>query len=154
MAVTRLKRKGLRNKARAKQRQEAIKEFTRLPPIKKVDAEAIKAEFAQKSGQSGPPKKEAAASASADQAKSDPAAAPPKAAPKSAPAAEEKTSDQPVAEVREPAKGSVDDAEMVEEKIEKSEDDSPKVAPDVVSPEAGSPDETPSEADETKKDKK
>ena len=70
MAVTRLKRKGLRNKARAKQRQEAIKEFTRLPPIKKVDVEAIKAEFA-KNGKSSKPKKETSASASADKPKTE-----------------------------------------------------------------------------------
>jgi hypothetical protein len=38
---------------------------------------------------------------------------------------------------------------MVEEKIEESEETpSPKVAPEVISPEAGAPDETPSEADE------
>lgn len=166
MAVTRLKRKGLRNKARAKQRQAAIKVFTRLPPIKKVDVEAIKAEFAKKSGKANPPKKEAAANTSSDEPKAESKSAPKsdpaaeqkpeaKAAPKSGSASDEKASPDTTAEVREPTKGSVEDAEMVEEKIEKSEEkESPKVAPDVVSPEAGAPDETPSEADETKADKK
>ena len=168
MAVTRLKRKGLRNKARAKQRQEAIKKFTRLPPIQKVDVEAIKEEFA-KNGPSSQSKKETSASAPADKpkpeektaSKSAPAteqkpesqATPPKAAPKSD-SASEKTIPDTTAEVREPAKGSVEDAEMVEEKLEEKEEASPKVAPDVVSPEAGAPDETPSEADQDQADKK
>lgn len=142
MAVTRLKRKGLRNKARAKQRQEAIKKFTHLPPIQKVDVEAIKAEFAQKKSGSSSPQQDASSTSSAQPQ------AEPKAAPKSATSSEEKTSNKPTAEVREPAKGSVEDAEMVEEKLENSEDTSPKVEPNVISPEAGAPDETPSEADE------
>ncbi len=158
MAVTRLKRKGLRNKARAKQRQVAIKEFTRLPPIKKVDVEAIKAEFAKKSGKPSEPKREDThppAIEPKSESKSAPESAPAaeqkpeaKAAPKSDSASDKKATPDTTAEVREPAKGSVEDAEMVEKKIEKSKDDSPKVAPDVVSPEAGAPDETPSEADE------
>lgn len=45
MAVTRLKRKGLRNKLVAQQRQERIKILTTQPPIKNIDVEAIKAEF-------------------------------------------------------------------------------------------------------------
>ena len=93
-----MKRKGLRNKARAKQRQEAIKKFTRLPPIQKVDVEAIKEEFAKKSGQSGQPKKEATANASADEPKSEAAA---KEAPKSDSTSEKKATPDTTAEVRE-----------------------------------------------------
>ena len=85
MAVTRLKRKGLRNKARAKQRQEAIKKFTRLPPIKKVDIDAIKEEFA-KNGKPSQPKKETSASPSADKSKPEE-----KTTSKTASAAEKKT---------------------------------------------------------------
>ncbi|WPP52140.1 hypothetical protein [Catalinimonas niigatensis] len=50
MGVTRLKRKGLRNKAKAKTRQDNIKKLTKQPPIKQVDIEAIKAEFEKKGG--------------------------------------------------------------------------------------------------------
>lgn len=50
MGVTRLKRKGLRNKANAKKRQDKIKQLRHLPPIKNVDVDKIKEEFAQKSG--------------------------------------------------------------------------------------------------------
>ncbi|MDF9795848.1 hypothetical protein OKW21_001111 [Catalinimonas alkaloidigena] len=50
MGVTRLKRKGLRNKANAKKRQDKIKQLTKQPPIKSVDVEAIKAEFEKKGG--------------------------------------------------------------------------------------------------------
>jgi hypothetical protein len=49
MGVTRLKRKGLRNKLRAKTRQDKIKQLTKQPPIKQVDVEKIKAEFEKKS---------------------------------------------------------------------------------------------------------
>lgn len=59
MAVTRLKRKGLRNKLKAQKRQEKIKDLTHMPPIKNVDVEKIKAEFAKKSGKK--PAKEKAA---------------------------------------------------------------------------------------------
>ncbi|WKN31728.1 hypothetical protein PZB74_22540 [Porifericola rhodea] len=48
MSVTRLKRKGLRNKAVAKKRQDTIKQLTKQPPIKNIDVEAIKAEFEKK----------------------------------------------------------------------------------------------------------
>ena len=50
MAVTRLKRKGLRNKANSAKRTGAIKRLTSTPVIKNVDVEAIKEEFAKKSG--------------------------------------------------------------------------------------------------------
>lgn len=49
MGVTRLKRKGLRNKLKAKTRQDKIKQLTKQPPIKQVDVEKIKAEFEKKS---------------------------------------------------------------------------------------------------------
>ncbi len=45
MGVTRLKRKGLRNKLKAQKRNEDIKKLTTLPPIKNIDVEKIKAEF-------------------------------------------------------------------------------------------------------------
>jgi hypothetical protein len=45
MAVTRLKRKAKRNKARAAQRQASIKRLNSKPVIKQVDVEAIKEEF-------------------------------------------------------------------------------------------------------------
>lgn len=59
MAVTRLERKGKRNKIRAKVRQQRIKELTTLPPVKNVDVEKIKAEFAEKSGGTKPTEKAA-----------------------------------------------------------------------------------------------
>ena len=49
MGVTRLKRKGLRNKLKAKTRQDKIKQLTKQPPIKQVDVDKIKAEFEKKS---------------------------------------------------------------------------------------------------------
>ncbi len=48
MAVTRLERKGRKNKARAKARVKRIKSLNFAPVIKNVDVEAIKAEFAKK----------------------------------------------------------------------------------------------------------
>lgn len=48
MAVTRLERKGLRNKARANNKQKKIKQLNAQPVIKKVDVEAIKAEWENK----------------------------------------------------------------------------------------------------------
>ena len=178
MAVTRLKRKGLRNKARAKQRQDNIKKLTRMPPIENVDVDAIKEEFAQKSGkpvskkveETTPEKitskpsdnKDASASelASAQeesrtgQSQADKSGSKTDQAPVVAePVAETDTT----AELREPAKGSVEDAEMMEEVVEEAEEKEetqPEVAPDVVSPEAGAPDETPSEADDTDSEEK
>jgi hypothetical protein len=49
MAVTRLKRKGLRNKLKSQKRNERIKELNKQPPIKNVDVEALKAQFEKKS---------------------------------------------------------------------------------------------------------
>jgi hypothetical protein len=48
MAVTRLKRKGLRNKLTAKARVNQIKDLLRKPDIRNVDVEAIKASFSKK----------------------------------------------------------------------------------------------------------
>jgi len=48
MAVTRLKRKGLRNKLKAQKRNERIKQLNKQPPIKNVDVEALKAQFEKK----------------------------------------------------------------------------------------------------------
>jgi hypothetical protein len=57
MAVTRLKRKGRKNKTVSKQRMQALKLHTQKPVIKNVDVEAMKAEFAPKATKA---KKEAA----------------------------------------------------------------------------------------------
>lgn len=46
MAVTRLERKGLRNKSRAINRKRIMQQQNAQPVIKKVDVEAIKAEWA------------------------------------------------------------------------------------------------------------
>lgn len=48
MAVTRLERKGQRNKAKAKARVNRIKLLSKRPTLKNVDVEAIKAEWAKK----------------------------------------------------------------------------------------------------------
>lgn len=50
MAITRLKRKGKRNKAVASQRISAIKLLTATPVIKNVDIEELKAGFSAKGG--------------------------------------------------------------------------------------------------------
>lgn len=46
MAVTRLKRKDRKNKARANNKQRIIKQRLATPVIKNVDVEALKAQFA------------------------------------------------------------------------------------------------------------
>ncbi len=152
MAVTRLKRKGLRNKARAKQRKQDIKDLTRMPPILNVDVDAIKEEFAKKSGKSASkPKADASQEDQATAAKKDKKAAPAKET--ASAKKEDKKAEQPAgeldttAELREPAKGAIADAKTAEKAIDNADDDQPTVAPDVVTPEAGTPDETPSEAD-------
>lgn len=48
MAVTRLKRKERRNISKAKARVKSIKRLSKMPVIKNVDIEAIKAEFDKK----------------------------------------------------------------------------------------------------------
>jgi hypothetical protein len=45
MGVTRLKRKDRKNKAKANNRVQLIKQLTLTPVIKNVDIEAIKAQF-------------------------------------------------------------------------------------------------------------
>ncbi len=45
MAVTRLKRKSRKNRARANNRKKVMKQHTILPCIKNVDIEKIKAKF-------------------------------------------------------------------------------------------------------------
>lgn len=45
MAVTRLKRKGRRNRAIANNKQADIKRLTKKPEIKKVDVDELKASF-------------------------------------------------------------------------------------------------------------
>ncbi|MDQ3395041.1 MAG: hypothetical protein M3512_13135 [Bacteroidota bacterium] len=49
MGVTRLKRKELRNRSKAKARQKKIKHLTAVPVIKNIDIEEIKKEFEAKS---------------------------------------------------------------------------------------------------------
>lgn len=144
MAVTRLKRKGLRNKARAKQRKQNIKELTRMPPINNVDVEAIKAEFAQKSGK--PASKSQAEEAPAEPKASQPTATSPEG---SATPAEETSKNPPASPEAPSTSGDATAEEVVETAAE--DEDRPEVAPDVVSPETGAPDETPSEADEQQK---
>jgi hypothetical protein len=48
MAVTELKRKGRKNRARANNAVQRIKQLLRKPEIRNVDVEAIKASFAEK----------------------------------------------------------------------------------------------------------
>lgn len=48
MAVTRLKRKTLRNRMRAGDKNQIIKQLNAKPVIKQVDVEAIKASFREK----------------------------------------------------------------------------------------------------------
>lgn len=67
MAVTRLERKGRKNKSVAKRKTDNIKRLSASPVIKKVDVEAIKAEFAanSKKGKKKAAKKEEAPEAPA-----------------------------------------------------------------------------------------
>lgn len=51
MGVSALKRKDRKNKSRANNRQQRIKQLLARPEIKNVDVEAIKAQFAEKKGQ-------------------------------------------------------------------------------------------------------
>jgi uncharacterized protein YfaA (DUF2138 family) len=48
MAITRLKRKDRKNKARANNKQIVIKQLLRTPVIKNVDVEELKAQFGKK----------------------------------------------------------------------------------------------------------
>ncbi|HAA15824.1 MAG TPA: hypothetical protein DCE41_30575 [Cytophagales bacterium] len=68
MAVTRLKRKGAKNKSRAKTRVATIQRLSQKPVYKNVDVEAIKAEWAAEKGKTTAakePKAEAPAAAEA-----------------------------------------------------------------------------------------
>ncbi len=103
MGVTRLKRKGLRNKANAKKRQDNIKSLRHLPPVKNVDVEKIKEEFAKKSGKQ--PKSKPAEEDTTAVAK-EPAKAQ---QPASKPAEEDTT-----AVAKEPAKAQVEDTDAEE----------------------------------------
>ena len=60
MAVTRLERKGRKNKAVAKKKNANIKLLNDTPVIKKVDVEKIKEEFKAKLKDEKPAKKKAA----------------------------------------------------------------------------------------------
>lgn len=92
MAVTRLKRKAKRNKARAKVRLAEIQRLNKVPTLKNVDVEAIKEEFAKN------PKK---ATAKKEEVKEEKAEAPK--AEKKAPA-KAKKEEAPKAEKKAPAK--------------------------------------------------
>lgn len=56
MAVTRLKRKGRRNRVVSKLRQQRIKNLTAVPVLENVDVEAIKAEFEANKAKEAKPK--------------------------------------------------------------------------------------------------
>lgn len=80
MAVTRLERKGRKNKAKASKRNQSIKLLNRKPVIKNVDIEEIKAEFSKlgdskkaepKAEKKEPVKKAAAKKEEAPKAESD-----------------------------------------------------------------------------------
>ncbi|MEQ9303098.1 MAG: hypothetical protein RJQ14_04215, partial [Marinoscillum sp.] len=60
MAVTRLERKGKRNKSRAKNRVAKIKKLNTVPTIKNVDIEEIKKSFEKAPAKKAEPKKEEA----------------------------------------------------------------------------------------------
>ena len=60
MAITRLKRKDRKNKARANNRVERIKQLLSVPVIKNVDPEELKAQFS-KSAKEEPKAKKASA---------------------------------------------------------------------------------------------
>ncbi len=56
MGVTRLKRKDLRNKSKAKNRIKGMKQLTAKPVIKNVDVEELKASFDKPAKKSAPAK--------------------------------------------------------------------------------------------------
>ncbi len=59
MAITRLERKGRKNKSRAKARVATIKRLSSTPVIKNVDIEAIKASFEKPAAEKKAPKAKA-----------------------------------------------------------------------------------------------
>lgn len=64
MAITRLKRKGRRNKSNSAKRTNAIKLLTSAPVIKNVDVEALKEGFDNSGSKKATAKKEETAKAS------------------------------------------------------------------------------------------
>ncbi|MEO9477920.1 MAG: hypothetical protein ABJG41_20420 [Cyclobacteriaceae bacterium] len=101
MAVTRLERKGRKNKSRAKARVNTIKRLNSGPVIKNVDIEAIKAEFDKKPAKKSAPKK-----AAKEEVKEVVAEAVVEETPKAeaAPAEEAKKEEKPKAKKKAPAK--------------------------------------------------
>ncbi len=103
MAVTRLERKGRRNKSRAKNRVNSIKRLSAVPTIKNVDIEEIKKSFEKAPAKKAPAKKAAAEKAEEAPAKEDKAEVK---APAKEEKAEAKTKAAPKAEKKaETAKG-------------------------------------------------
>ena len=98
MGVTRLKRKGRRNKQRAAERQNSIKQLTAKPVLKNVDKEELKASFKTEE-----PKK--AAKARKEEA---PKAEAKKAAPKAEKAEEPKAEKKAAAKKEEKKEGSAE----------------------------------------------
>ena len=102
MAVTRLERKGRKNKAVAKKRVNTMKHLSSKPVIKKIDVEAIKAEFEANAAEA--PKKKA-----------------PKAKAKKAAKAEAPAPAEVEAKVEDTAEAKVEEAPAEEPKEEKTE---------------------------------
>lgn len=95
MGVTRLKRKGRRNKQRAAERQNTIKQLTAKPVLKNIDKEELKASFkTEEPKKAAKAKKEEAPKAEVKEEK--------------APKAEKKES-KPKAEKKAPAKKAKED---------------------------------------------
>ncbi|WP_421889018.1 hypothetical protein [Marinoscillum sp.] len=101
MAVTRLERKGKRNKSRAKNRVSKIKQLNAMPTIKNVDIEEIKKSFeaAPKPAKKAEAKKEEAPEVKAEAPVKEKKAAAPKAEakeakPKKAPTKKKDTEDK------------------------------------------------------------
>lgn len=109
MAITRLKRKGRRNKQTASIRRASIKQLTAKPVIKNVDIEEIKEGFA-KAAKEAKPEKETKAKVEAPKAEAvtekkavkKPAAK--KVAPKAEASTEKKTTKKPAAKKAAPKK--------------------------------------------------
>jgi hypothetical protein len=71
MAVTRLKRKERKNRARATNRQAKIKNLTAKPVIKNIDIEAVKQEFAAKTEKGSKTKASKKAEATSEESKNE-----------------------------------------------------------------------------------
>ncbi|HNP19979.1 MAG TPA: hypothetical protein PKL31_16185 [Fulvivirga sp.] len=98
MAITRLKRKGKRNKVRAKVRKTNIQRLNAVPVIKSVDIEKIKEEFAENAKKPAAKKETPKAEVKATEAPKEEKTAKTKAAPKA-----EKKAAAPKAEKKEAA---------------------------------------------------